>query len=174
MILKNKHVSIFLFILFFLIVLKCGFLNSKEISLGNDLNNEGTITQKSLSYNFIKKQNLKTYKDLFNYIYFQGDTLCFSINTVKDFKNSEVKVYYIYLKNKKKYKAERIEVEHNKIYGFSLIGSILEKIYVNSLEKPIDELPNKLEVPFTVYIEIFDNQQKIIKQKSSMFFVQIK
>ncbi len=112
----------------------------------------GTITNTSLSYTFKPCTHCKTLKDVCNYIYFQGDTLCFSIHCNQNIEHAAVTAYFENPLTHAIYKAERVEKVKTTVYGFSLVGSLLEKLYFTALSK---NYPFKtIALPFTIYVTI--------------------
>ncbi len=160
-----------------------------EIKIGKDYDNNGLLRgtdDNSLVFNFKRpnKRKVKNFEDLFNYIYFQGDTICFSIklnHKIKE-KNINFQAYYIsaskdkithYINNNfknindKLIKMERVDYFKREINGFSLVGSILENGYKSLLQKRIDYNFFKKDL-YLLYLFYFNNKlekYKIIKYR---------
>jgi hypothetical protein len=118
--------------------------------LGASFSKTGIITEKSTDFTFHYEKAGKI-RDLCNFIYFEGDTLCFSVDFSHDVE--DVTAYFTNPATGKKYRAERIEKLRSRVYGFSLVGSILEEFLHDSLDAPIP--PDRtIVVPFSVTVEV--------------------
>lgn len=95
-----------------------------DFTLGSNLSSKGLITDKKTDFIFSYSGGGK-YSDLFNYIYFQGDTVCFSFDFTGDV-NKNARVWFVDQATGRKKYAERIEVLKSRVYGFALAGSLLE------------------------------------------------
>ena len=147
--------------------------------IGKNLSENGNISESNLTYTIKRFSKKGKIKDLINYIYFEGDTLCFSLTLNREIKKNNIKVWFINPINNKKFSAERIEVINNrifnipynsKLYGFSLIGSILEEYYYKDLDKTI--LKNYFcckDIPVKLVFEISE-EKKIINHEFSGYF----
>ena len=84
---------------------------AESIELGSNISNKGLISENGNTYNF-KFDKTGSMKDLFNYIYFEGDTVCFSADFTQDIQG-EPSVYFVDPNSGIKIKAERIEKAAN-------------------------------------------------------------
>ena len=119
------------------------------ISTGANFSKTGIITEPSTSYSFRFEKGTKM-KDLFNYIYFEGDMLCFSADFTRDVQG-EVSAYFTDPSSGKRFPAERIERDRSRVYGFSLVGSTLENFLRSSLEGVIPK-ERTIALPFVVTV----------------------
>ena len=122
------------------------------ILTGSTISSKGLVTEKSLSYSFDYKKQGK-YSDLFNFIYFEGDTVCFSFDFNNDIDGS-ARVYFINPATKKRILAERIETLRSRVYGFSLVGSLLEHFNAERLGDPVSKNMRIIKQPFVLQIEL--------------------
>ena len=143
----------------------CVSCSKNDIEIGSDLSN-GKISNKNVVFTFKKYSGNEKMKDLINFIYFEGDTLCFSyvLNSKETLSQKDIKVH-VRSKDGKKFPFERVEIKNNRIFGFSLVGSILEEFHKKELHKPYPE--NKFccrPIPFSVEIKF--RGKSIIKKSS--------
>ncbi len=132
---------------------------------GSDLNSEGYISDKDLTYKFKEPKKKRYVRDLFNYIYFEGDTLCFSIAANEKLAERKIKIEFMNPATGKSRPAERIEIKQNMVYGFSLIGSILEEFFKDQLNDPIPERGFCCrDIPFIIKVTI-ENKGNILIYK---------
>lgn len=161
------HITVILPVLF----LQCTPSELKILSheVGSNLSGDGSISNSSLNYKFKKYKKNRQVKDLFNYLYFKGDTLCFSFKINKEIMKDKIKAWFINPGNNDIFPVERIDVDDDRISGFSLVGSIMESFFSDQLRKPVptDSFCCK-DIPFKIRIEIED--KKIIKTEVSSFF----
>ena len=133
-------------------------LSIMKANIGSNVALNGTITNASLHYTFTPCTWCSTAKDIWNYIYFQGDTLCFAVECTTNINDAIVTAYFENPSTKKTYKAERLEKINTTIYGFSLIGSLLEHIYDDTRMKvPCNTW---IALPFVIHITIELQNQK--------------
>ena len=119
------------------------------ISVGANFSKTGIITGPSTSYSFRFEKGTRM-KDLFNYIYFEGDMLCFSADFTHEVEG-EVSAYFTDPSSGKRFPAERIEKNRSRVYGFSLVGSTMENFLRGSLEKDIPK-ERTISLPFVVTV----------------------
>jgi hypothetical protein len=138
--------------------------------LGSSLAAEGEISNSSLEYRLRRFSGGTKNRDLFNSIYFQGDTLCFSFELTRRVGRKMVSVWFINPETGERYRAERIDIHEKRISGFSLLGSILENYHKQYLDAPI---PHDAfccrDIPIDVEISIDDNQNQVRKNLSGSF-----
>ena len=139
-----------------------------SLEFGSNLNSNGEISEKSLLFNF-KYDDDTSIEKLFNHIYFEGDTLCFSFQIETDVDKDRIKVFFINSQNGDVFKAERIDIDGKRISGFSLIGTILEQFYFSKLSEKSLEKFRKIEIPFILRIEVELNNKILIKEKKDIF-----
>ena len=73
-------------------------------------------------------------RDLFNHIYFKGDTLGFFLVYNNRIRNATAK--FINPLNHTSVPAERVEVKGNGVFGFILLGSLMENFFRDALDVP--------------------------------------
>jgi hypothetical protein len=119
---------------------------------GSNLSPDGTISDSSLAYSFRNPGDLKTNKDLFNFMYFEGDTVCFSFRFSRPVTEKQVSAYFVDPPSGKAFPAERLDIHDGvTVSGFSLTGSLMEQFFAETISRPAD--PASLrgrEIPFTV------------------------
>ena len=124
----------------------------ESIRFGSDLTKTGLIAKPLAEYSFSYAKG-GTMKDLCNFIYFEGDTVCFSA----DFSGTvdgDVAVWFVDPLSGRRIMAERVERLRSRVYGFSLVGSLCEFLYKGSLDAPVTPEGNRrLSRPFTVIVE---------------------
>ena len=133
-------------------------LSIMKANVGSNVALNGTITKTSLLYTFKPCTWCSTAKDIWNYIYFQGDTLCFTVECTTNINDAIVTAYFENPATRKTYKAERLEKINTTIYGFSLIGSLLEHIYNDTPMKVL--CTKRVALPFVIHITVELKNQK--------------
>lgn len=136
---------------------------------GSSVSMTGAIANTSLTYTFTPCSHCRSAKDICNYIYFQGDTLCFSIQCNQNIEKALITAYFENPVTHATYKAERIEKIKNTTYGFSLVGSLLEKIYFENIKK--NYLFKTISLPFVIHITIELHNQKAKHTLSNTMYV---
>jgi len=170
------------YFLFFLILFfsSCSIfkLSISNFKVGSDLNLEtGKIKNYSTEYTFKKFTEGKLYKNLFDYLYFQGDTFCLSFKTNHHVDRDKIKIFIRQKNSNLKFRAERIEVSEKKIFAFSLIGSLMENFYKDNLSQ---KLPKGnfccKKIPIIINIQLFNAAKKIAlnKEYESFFIIKYK
>lgn len=120
--------------------------------LGSDLNTQtGKITRTNLTFSFQRPDPEWTVAKFFDHIYFEGDTLCFSCPVQPHALDQRFSAWYIY--KDRKMPAERTGKTVDHIWGFSLIGSLLEQIYPELLEKQVKDLSLPLSCALELQLE---------------------
>ena len=138
--------------------------------LGSDLSNEGIITDNSLEFKFKAFHKKGKVKDLFNYLYFEGDALCFSFKFNKNVQGSDIKVWFIDSVKNNAFPAERIDINKDVVHGFSLVGSIMESFLKENLNKKIPPAKYCCEdIRFSVKIEINKDSDSIVFKEENSF-----
>lgn len=137
---------------------------------GSSVLMNGTIANSSLTYTFKPCTHCRSLKDVCNYIYFQGDTLCFSIQCNQNIELATVTAYFENPITHITYKAERIEKIATTVYGFSLIGSLLEKIFRDDMSTTHNFKAFKL--PFVIHVTIEKQHQKVHHTFSDTLYIQ--
>jgi len=141
--------------------------------LGSSLSTRGEITDSSLVYTFRDFEKKGTVRDLFNYIYFQGDTVCFSFCLSKPAGQGNIDAGFINPLTGKYYKAERIDVDGNRVSGFSLTGSIMEQFYHERLGNPVS--PDRYccsDISFLVKLSVRVNGKSIESRVPGKFRIE--
>lgn len=138
--------------------------------LGSSLAGGGEIGNSSLEYRLKRFTGGTRNRDLFNAIYFQGDTLCFSFELTRRVGEEMVSVWFINPETGERYRAERIDMHEKRISGFSLLGSILESYYKQHLDAaiPRDAYCCK-DIPVDVEITIDNTKNQVRKNMSGSF-----
>jgi hypothetical protein len=139
-----------------------------DFNLGSNLSSKGLITDTKTEFSFSYSGG-GAYTDLFNYIYFQGDTVCFSYDFNGDVAKN-ARVWFVDQASGRKKDAERIEVLKSRVYGFALAGSLLEFFKKDSLHNKIGT-ERKIVQPFTLIIEAEGKGKKIVAEKKGEFTV---
>ena len=101
--------------------------------IGSLVTREGRITDVSTVYRFKPVKNDDTVRKLFADIYFAGDTVCFSLNGMNHVDPEQVKAVYTHIPTGITMEAERIERTGDRLWGFALVGSLLEAFYRGDL-----------------------------------------
>ncbi len=122
-----------------LVCLACGEnrLRIESGRTGSRVSMTGEIEDERLVYRFPGYGRGGRVRDLFNYIYFQGDTVCFSFELSRTIARPVIAVSFVDVQSGAEFEAERIEICNKKIFGFSLVGSLLEKFFSNRLDAAI-------------------------------------
>lgn len=152
---KNK--CKFLLLISLLLIFSCSSKDDiSDFEYGSNLYKNGQIENKSTKYDFsgFKEDSHSMLKNYFDYIYFEGDTLCFSFEFPHEFKKKDVVVFFDFPDKKISVRAERIEVNKTRIYGFSLIGSLLEYYYYDKLHDNYNSSDLKKKYDCVLRIEL--------------------
>lgn len=126
--------------LLFILVLSCGSgpLAVESVKTGSQVDIlYGTIENGNLTFTFPPPTKGRHTGDLFNHLYFEGDTLCFSYRLSRRLREKQARIRFINPSNGKAFPVERKEVYRYRVFGFSLVGSIMEKFYSSELQKPV-------------------------------------
>lgn len=140
-----------------LLVLSCGdgTFRLKSHRFGQDISRQGGITNGSTSFTFPVYRRGGARRDLFNYLYFKGDTLCFSFAFSRGLEGRTPAAVFIDPATGRRFNAERLEVSGDTVWGFSLIGSLLEKFHG---DRPDDPIPQGAfcckDIPFGVEVTV--------------------
>ncbi len=147
----------------------------ESIETGSDLSNSGVIKNSSLDFIFPEFKKNGEVKDLFNYIYFKGDTICFSVKSDIRLNPENTSVFFINPADGKRYKAERLDFNENWVSGFSLVGSVMEQFYSARLNETI---PEKYfcceEIPFEILAQVKTDNKIYELRKKSKFVIRYK
>jgi hypothetical protein len=139
------------------------------ISTGSKLSQKGLVIDSSLEYAFDYKRQGK-FSDLCNFIYFEGDTVCFSFDFSADI-DGTARVYFVNTETKKRILAERIEILRSRVYGFSLAGSLLEYFNAGHLDSPVPKENRTIKQPFILRIELERQGKTYAEEKPCEFVV---
>lgn len=145
-------------------------LKITNAACGSSVLMNGAIANTSLTYTFKPCKHCRSLKDICNYIYFQGDTLCFSIQCNQNIESATVTAYFENPATHTTYKTERIEKVKKTIYGFSLVGSLLENIYREEINK--NPCFKAVKLPFVIHVTIDNQNQKIYHTISDTLQIQ--
>jgi len=161
-----------LIVLLFVIIEGCAPARLAIVSteLGSDLSSKGEISDRNLEFVFKKYKRGGQMKDFFNYMYFEGDTLCFSFGASRTIDACEVTAWFINPDDNRVYQAERIDIHGKTISGFSLMGSIMEKFFYKDIAIPAkgDEFENE-SIPFIVNLRVMCGKEVVEKKVPGSF-----
>ena len=122
---------------------------------GQDITREGRIADRSLVFAFPPYRRGGTCRDLFNYLYFKGDTLCFSFRLSRRIEGRAVAAAFIEPATGRRFSAERLETHGDTVWGFSLVGSLMEKFHDTRLGDAVSEGAFCCrEIPFMVELSM--------------------
>lgn len=145
----------------FIIVCSC---SKDAIEIGTTIQ-YGKIQDRKLEYIFKKFDRSNKVEDLFNFMYFAGDTLCFGLKLNKGYNKDKIQAVFINPSNGKSFPVDRLDFDDEHITGFSLIGTIMQNFYTTDLN---NNIPNDKyccsDIPFIIKVQTAD---KIIEKKSS-------
>jgi hypothetical protein len=159
---KDRKIYSLLIIIVIILITGCtqDELQITEHAFGRDLSTGGTIIDEDLEYTFNKYEKNGTIRDLFNYIYFEGDTICFHFRFNRSVNEKDISVWFKNPADNSLYHAERVEIKGSTVYGFSLVGSLLDSFYKNKLN---NQIPEKAfccrKIPFIVKIKFQSKEQ---------------
>jgi len=124
-----------------LIALLCscgtGTFRLMDHGFGQEVTRQGRIINTSLQFTFPAYRRGGTARDLFNFLYFQGDTLCFSFRFSHNVSAGTVSAEFIDPATGRRFDAERLEVNGETVWGFSLVGSLMENFKRTDLASPV-------------------------------------
>lgn len=146
-------------------------LSVESLTTGSELDIlHGTIEKSSLDFHFNQPKKPKTSADIFNFIYFEGDTICFSYTLSRRLFKKQAAVRFINPETGEAFPAERLEVYRYRVFGFSLTGSLLEKFYKNSLQGPAPEDRYCCRaIPFIIEARFRDGEETITHRHQGTF-----
>lgn len=158
---RIAYLFLLLAIFFYLPVSCSKELAITETALGQKLSANGKIANESLTFIYDPKEAFSKNMDFFNFVYFEGDTLCFSFKLAKNLTEKQVAVYFINPITNTEFKAERVDITGKYVTGFSLTGTLLEQFFGDILELAFDSkrFINK-DISFIVRIDITDDAEK--------------
>ncbi len=148
-----------------------GPLKVESLDTGSDIDIlHGTIDNSSLSYSFPEPKKNRCSGDIFNHLYFEGDTLCFSYTLSRRLWKKQVSVKFINPANGMSFPAERIEVYRYRVFGFSLVGSLMEQFYKSELKKPApaDDYCCR-DIPFIIEATFRDRGESVTHSHKGTF-----
>ncbi|PKL38564.1 MAG: hypothetical protein CVV44_11830 [Spirochaetae bacterium HGW-Spirochaetae-1] len=168
---KNKISSGIIIALMLLFTIGCSReLAVKSAALGSNLSPDGTISDNSLVFTFKKPDPGAATRDLFNFIYFEGDTVCFSFKLTRKVNEKDVDIQFIEPSTGSGFKAERIDFIDDNVSGFSLLGSLLEQFYRDRLTQPLPEKAFCCDtIPFSVRLVLHGEKGDVIHEKKGSF-----
>ena len=138
---------------------------------GQEITRRGKITDGSTVFVFPPYRRGGTNRDLFNYLYFRGDTLCFSFALSHNVEGRAVSAAFIDPATGKRFPAERLENSGNIVWGFSLVGSLMEKFHGGRLASVIPA--NAFccaDIPFAVEVTVAGKEgDTLVARKESSF-----
>ncbi len=138
---------------------------------GQSVSRAGVITDRSLVFTFAAPREKKKAKDVFNYLYFQGDTICFSYQFPRSVEKCGASAEFINPLTGARFRAERLEKTGNRLWGFSLVGSLLEKFFFAERDTPAPEdLYGGRDIPFAVDAELICPEEAVIRRTGNSSF----
>ncbi len=138
---------------------------------GQSVNRAGVITDRSLAFTFAPPREKKNAKDLFDYLYFQGDTICFSYRFPRSVEKCDAEAEFINPRTGGRFRAERLEKTGDRLWGFSLTGSLLDKFFFAERDRPVPpDLYAGRDIPFIVEAELRCPGESIIKKTEKSTF----
>ncbi|SRR6056297_230391 len=141
-----------------------------EMATGQSLTPDGEVINTSHRYVFKKPSRPGTHRDLYNHVYFQGDTLCFSLRLTRPLKSPSIHAIIRDPQTGIKTEVERLETAGKRVYGFSLIGSILENFHRGPMDNKADISSwEGRRVPCIIEIRIVEGETVIQKSISTSF-----
>lgn len=148
-----------------------GVFEVRSHLFGKNISTQGEAVDGPLSYTFRPYRGGGTGRDLFNFLYFEGDTLCFSMEFSEPLINARAEGWFVNPETGKRCRVERMEKSGNILWGFSLVGSLMEKFYADMSMKP---LPHDAfccrDIPFELHIAVRKPGRKLITEKYSSSF----
>ena len=146
---------------------------------GLSIDKNGRISNTNTVYTFPAFPRQKSVRDLFNYIYFQGDGIFFSFKVIGSIQPDQCRVVFINPVTGRSYPAERVEIKAEKlfifdngsrIYGFSLVGSVLDDFYTGLHHEPV---PHDCfccrDIPYKIRIDITTENGILSREIQSIF-----
>ncbi len=139
---RNKSIRLIIIILItistVLPALSCSEKKSKILKYGTGINIAiERLEDTNTIFRFKEPGALNVGKDLFNYLYFEGDTLGFYVLVSGDIKIKKAEAVIINPINNSSFHAERIDIKNNKVFGFTLLGTIMENFYREKINLPV-------------------------------------
>ncbi|MFW5862592.1 MAG: hypothetical protein ACOCWZ_10085 [Spirochaetota bacterium] len=146
-----------------------------EMATGQSLTPEGEVIDTSHRYVFKKPSRPGTLRDLYNHIYFQGDTLCFSLRLNRPLKSPTIHAVIRDPRSGVETEVERLETAGKRVYGFSLIGSILENFHRGLMDRKagISSWEGR-RVPCVIEIRIVEGEKVLHKNINTHFEISFK
>lgn len=172
---KKHHRALVLVAAAVLIIISPGCskapLSVESLTTGSELDIlHGTIEQSSLDFHFNYPKKTRTSADIFNFIYFEGDTICFSYTLSQRLFKKQAVVRFINPETNEAFPAERIEVYRYRVFGFSLVGSILEKFYKKNLQgDPPEDRYCCRPIPFIIEARFRNGEETITHRHQGTF-----
>jgi hypothetical protein len=143
----------------------------KSHGFGQEITRAGKITNGSTVFSFPVYARGGTNRDLFNYLYFKGDTLCFSFRFSHNVEGRAVAAAFIDPVTGQRFPAERLEKSGNTVWGFSLAGSLMEKFQGGRLDGAIPA--NAFccaNIPFAVEVTVAGREGDILTARKESSF----
>ncbi len=159
-----------------LVVLSCSSsLSLSPVTLGSKINQSGAVTDTSLTYSFTEYTGNGTVRDLFNHLYFQGDEIFFSFEINRTVSPEQISVRFCNADGTACLPAERVMILEKRsllsgstsvVYGFSLVGSVLEAFNRRELKKPApaDRFCCR-DIPLAVSVDVNHEGGKAVRRR---------
>lgn len=149
-----------------------GCTSREDFKTGCMINREGHITDHSTVYTFSDLRKNRQIRQLFNDIYFKGDMLCFSLSRMDNISGNDVSVTFIHQPTGRTVGAERIEKSGSVIWGFSLVGSVLEAFFPDEPASPADTWKERdIDIPVLIRVEYSHEKARVKREKNLMIRV---
>ena len=123
-----------------------------------------------VSLEYKKNGEWKEYRDFFNYVYFEGDTVGFFFKYKGQADKNKITATFTDKQSGISMPAERLEISKGYIWGFCLAGSMLE--HFNEM-RLFEKLPSsgKIKHEFIVSLQIYDGTKLVREQKEGILEV---
>ena len=162
--------------------LSCGnTLSVSPVILGSKINKSGIITDTALTYSFDKYTGKGSIRDLFNHLYFQGDEIFFSFEINKTVSPENISIRFSNADGTAFLPAERVMIAEKQsllsgrtsvVFGFSLVGSVLEAFNSRELEKPVpaDHFCCR-DIPRAVIVEVKNESGNVVQNGEASLII---
>lgn len=140
-----------------------------SIEFGKDITRAGDISGHNLVFAFTPFSGGKRAKDIYNYLYFKGDTLCFRAEFSEEIQPESIEAFFISPQKRAPVPVERVEVQRTLVWGFSLVGSLLEHFY-GDIPAPPDRFAGK-KIPFEIHLRVKNRKGEVAMAIRSGSFI---
>lgn len=168
----NYYTSLRFFFIILVIISCAGKTEGvSDFQTGQNFNpSTGEIIEANLQFKIKKYTKGGKNHDLFNYIYFLGDNICFSFKFSDRIDNKKITVKFYHPDSGLIFPVERTDIIDNRCFGFSLLGSVLEKIYESLLDNEIaSDMFCCKDIKIKIIVEVVE-KKKVMKYKFPVRF----